>query len=85
LYVKEYDRCKAINSAWKGFLTDDEYRLVISCLHPDRAPADRVKQYEKAFHIVKSKEDIFLAAKKDPNETTMPRTVEELMKRRTAH
>jgi hypothetical protein len=85
MYVKEYDRYKEFNDAWKGLLTDDEYRLVISCLHPDRAPADRIKQYEKAFHIIKSKEDVLLAAKQEPKQTTMPRTVEELMARRKQH
>jgi hypothetical protein len=85
MYVKEYDRYKEFNDAWKGLLTDDEYRLVISCLHPDRAPPDRVKQYEKAFHIVKSKEDVLLAARPDSGPSTMPRTVEELMARRNRH
>lgn len=32
-------------------LSFDEYRLVRSCLHPDRAPPDRVERFTEAFAI----------------------------------
>ena len=35
------------------FMTYEEYRLIIACLHPDRAPAERRKQFQKAFQIFK--------------------------------
>lgn len=34
-------------------ITEIEYRLILNCLHPDRAPADRRDRFEQAFIIVK--------------------------------
>lgn len=37
----------------KGVMTQDEYKLILNCLHPDRAPEDRRDRFTKAFAIFK--------------------------------
>lgn len=34
------------------FMTEEEYRLLLNCLHPDRAPEDRRERFTKAFAIL---------------------------------
>ena len=41
------------------FMTRDELKLVLDCLHPDTAPEDRRKRFAKAFAIVKRLEKHF--------------------------
>jgi len=35
------------------WMTQEEFRLVLGCLHPDRAPADQQSRFGRAFDIVK--------------------------------
>ena len=37
----------------KQVLSDDDYKLLLNCLHPDRAPEGRKEKYDKAFAAVK--------------------------------
>jgi hypothetical protein len=35
------------------FMTEDEFRLILNCLHPDRAPEDRRERFNRAFQVFK--------------------------------
>lgn len=48
---EERDRARNLRMNLDGLMTEEEYRLVRSCLHPDRAPEDRKTQFTKAFDI----------------------------------
>jgi hypothetical protein len=85
LYAEEYDRYKAFNDAYSGVFSDDEYRLLISVLHPDRCPPERAQQFAKAFHLIKSKEEVLCKVKQADRPNAMPSTIEELMARRRKH
>lgn len=85
LYAEEYDRYKAFNDAYSGIFTDEEYRLLISVLHPDRCQPERAKQFAKAFHLVKSKEEVLCKVKQNDRPTSLPSTLEELMSRKKSH
>ena len=37
----------------KPLLTRDEFNLLLNCLHPDRAPADRRERFDQGFAIFK--------------------------------
>lgn len=59
-YAKLYDemavekeRYEARNATLKTFMTVEDYRFVLNCLHPDRAPEDRKERFDKAFGIMK--------------------------------
>ena len=83
MYSEEYDRYKAFNDSYSGVFADDEYKLLISVLHPDRCPPEQAQRYAKAFHLVKSKEEILCKVKPASlTPTSMPRTLSELIKRR---
>ena len=41
------------------FMTRDELKLVLNCLHPDTAPEDRRKRFAKAFALAKGLEEHF--------------------------
>lgn len=45
------DRARELRTNLDGLMTEEEYRLVRGCLHPDRAPEDRRQQFGKAFDI----------------------------------
>jgi hypothetical protein len=36
-----------------ALMTKAEFRLILNCLHPDRAPADRREKFSEAFGVVK--------------------------------
>lgn len=82
LYAEEYDRYKAFNEAYTGVFSDEEYKLLISVLHPDRCQPERAKQFAKAFHLIKSKEEVLCKVKTNDRPTSMPSTLADLMARR---
>ena len=84
-YAEEYARYKKFSDSYVGVFREEEYRAVLSCLHPDRCPKDRTSQFERAFHLVKSKEDILCGGKTSKNPSTLPSSVAELMARRRSH
>lgn len=45
--------------------TEDEYRLILNCLHPDRAPEDKRDRYTKAFTAFRKLDPAFEAARRD--------------------
>jgi len=47
------DRLKGI----PALMTKAEFKLVLNCLHPDRAPADRRDKFSEAFGIIKRLEE----------------------------
>ena len=47
------DRLKGV----PGLMTKAEFKLVLNCLHPDRAPADRREKFSEAFAVIKRLED----------------------------
>jgi len=85
LYADEYDRYKAFNEAYSGVFTDEEYRLLISVLHPDRCQPERAQQFAKAFHLVKSKEEVLCKVKPNDRPKSLPSSLEELVSRRNKH
>jgi hypothetical protein len=46
---RNYDKALA---GLKGFMTRDEFRLILNCLHPDRAPEDRRERFAEAFAVM---------------------------------
>ena len=47
----EQERWRALSSKLSAHMTQDEFRLVLGCLHPDKQPADRQERYGRAFDI----------------------------------
>lgn len=67
----------------KGSMSKEEYRLILSCLHPDRVPEELKKKYEAAFHIFKGLEKLLLSEKELPtNVVKLPTTYADLMAHR---
>ncbi|MBP7983251.1 MAG: ParB N-terminal domain-containing protein [Chromatiaceae bacterium] len=85
MYAEEYDRYKAFNDTYSGVFNEDEYRLLISVLHPDRCQPERATQFAKAFHLIKSKEEVLCKVKANDRPTSLPSTLEELIARRVRH
>ena len=48
---EELERARNLRMNLDGLMTEEEYKLVRSCLHPDRAPEDRKQLFNKAFDI----------------------------------
>lgn len=48
---EEKKRLRDLRQNIDGLMTEDEYRLIRGCLHPDRAPEERREQFSKAFEI----------------------------------
>ena len=48
---EELERARYLRMNLDGLMTEDEYRLIRGCLHPDRAPEDRRQQFAKAFEV----------------------------------
>lgn len=48
---EEKERLKALRMNLDGLMTEEEYRLIRGCLHPDRAPAEKKEQFGRAFEI----------------------------------
>ena len=49
---EETRRYALFNAGFKKKISSEEYRFLLQQLHPDRAPAGRETQYDKAFQIV---------------------------------
>jgi hypothetical protein len=48
---EELDRARNLSMNLDGLMTEEEYRLIRGCLHPDRAPDDRKSAFSKAFDV----------------------------------
>ena len=48
---EERDQARALRMNLDGLMTEEEYRTIRGCLHPDRAPEDRKQVFGKAFDI----------------------------------
>lgn len=48
---EELDRARNLSMNLDGLMTEEEYRLIRGCLHPDRAPDDRKAAFGKAFDV----------------------------------
>lgn len=81
-YAAEYDRAKAISDSYAGIFTNEEYHLLISVLHPDRCPPEMAEKFAKAFHLIKSKEDLLCKAKASDRPASLPSSLSELVSRR---
>jgi ParB-like chromosome segregation protein Spo0J len=67
-------------AGYKGFMPKQEYDLIRGCLHPDRAVStDRM---DKAFKALTEYRDILIGTVKPVNTSSLPDTVEELLRRR---
>jgi len=82
LLKREADASRIVKGR-KGSVSKEEYRLILSCLHPDRVPEELKKKYEAAFHIFKGLEKLLLDEKELPtNVVKLPTTYADLMARR---
>lgn len=48
---EELERARYLRMNLDGLMSEDEYRLIRGCLHPDRISEDRRQQFAKAFEI----------------------------------
>jgi hypothetical protein len=82
---RDQEHLDTIN-AYKGVFSRAEYKLVLGLLHSDNLPGiDELRRarYDKAFDLVKRKERWLCGLKEsDKVESSLPETVEELLKRR---
>ena len=49
----EKDTFRKLNLKIDQIMSQDEFKLILSCLHPDRLPEDQQAKYNKAFNIFK--------------------------------
>lgn len=49
--MSEKERFSDLTKNLDGLMTEDEYRLIRGCLHPDRAGEELKEKFGKAFHI----------------------------------
>ena len=80
-YRKDSDRYRKISDAYKGVMTNKEYKQLLSVLHPDRITDEALKpKFEAMFNMVKDKEDVLCKAKPiKRDDTGLPRTAAEMM------
>jgi hypothetical protein len=84
-YNQEHDRHVAFNNAYRGVMTRDEYKRLLQFVHPDRHAQDEATQKKAAalFTLLQKKEELLCGVSaKDTRASSLPRTVEELLKRR---
>jgi len=88
-YNRMLDHYNRVIKARKGVMNRATYRLILSCLHPDRLAAlgkadeELRARYLRAFHEFSKLEIVLCDEKALPtNEASLPRTVEEWEKRR---
>lgn len=83
-YNKKMDQYDEVIKARKGVVTSDEYRLILSCLHPDRVADAGLKElFSRAFNAFKSHELALRGEKEMPTQdTAMPRNYAEWQKMR---
>lgn len=48
---EELERARYLRMNLDGLMSEDEYRLIRGCLHPDRISEDRRQQFAKAFEV----------------------------------
>jgi len=76
-WKKTIDWAKAVRQREKGILTAAEYKLLRSCLHPDRVQdADTKTKFTEAFSILERMEKFLCAPEKEPP-AKFPRTWQE--------
>lgn len=65
----------------KGIMSAREFRLIVSCLHPDRIQDEELKRrYADAFNIMNAVRLQLVAEKEEPTATlAWPRTYQEMM------
>ena len=80
-YRIDSDRYRKISDAYKGVMTNKEYKQLLSVLHPDRITDEALKpKFEAMFNMVKDKEDVLCKAKPiKRDDTGLPRTAAEMM------
>ena len=86
-YRKKEEHYNIIISHRKGIMKRPEYRSILSCLHPDRIQDEHLKKrFAHAFNLFTKLEKLVLDEKESPTDlSSLPKTVEELMKRRAEY
>jgi len=75
--AEEYDRIK---KAYKGVLTNTEFKKLLAFLHSDRHQDDLMKKKaDVLFKLIKGKEDLLCQAKSNGNTGSLPDNVADLM------
>jgi hypothetical protein len=74
-------------SVRRGIMNRNDYRAILSCLHPDRIQDSALKKrYEHAFNLFTKLEKVLLNEKESPTPSSgLPTTVEELLKRKAKY
>lgn len=57
--LRDMKHWQAMRDSIKPFMTLEEYRLVLNCLHPDRAPEDRRDRFTQAFAVMQRLGKVF--------------------------
>jgi hypothetical protein len=82
-YKELADKARMVVEGRKGILTQRDYKLILSCLHPDGRLSASDEKLARAFRIFNEAEILFLNEADDPSpRVTLPTTVEELKLRR---
>lgn len=83
-YQQKVDEADAVIKARKGVMTRALFRQILACLHPDNVQDEqRKKRFGDVFGTFRELELVLCSEKELPTETHgMPRTYEDLMKRR---
>jgi transposase-like protein len=80
-YNKKMDEFDEVIKSRKGVLTNEEFKLILSCLHPDQSASP--ERLREAFNLFKSHELSLRGEKEMPTSSfVMPRNYADLMKMR---
>ena len=76
---KEQDQARKVMGKRNGIMDRKTYRLIMSCLHPDRIMDEKLKPlYARAFDLFRSVKILLLDEKNDPTEFVgLPTTLAE--------
>lgn len=62
-YMAKHLAVATMKSSMAAILTEDDYRLLLNVLHPDRAPVDRRDRFARAFDAVRKLDPYIKAVK----------------------
>lgn len=85
MYRTDHETHRRVIDAYRGALTKQQYRTLRGALHSDSysgLPADQRQRMDKGFHIVEDKRLELCGEDDAPLSGTMPKSVDELLKRR---
>jgi hypothetical protein len=81
---KERRADRIIGAARNGVFTNEEYRLVLSCLSPDSRGSVSEERLARAFNLFKENEQFLSKREAMPQPSTLPSSFADLIARRAA-